>query len=297
MSDLSEHMPFKSPVMPKALPASAEIQFHCYPGISCFNACCKQADVTLGPYDIIRLKDALGMGSREFLAKHTVPFQMDADGTPGVKLKTTDEGVCLLLDEEKGCKVYADRPTVCRYYPVALLNIKQTGQPEPVQQYSLVQEDHCKGHEENRKLRIEDYRIEQGCQEYDEYNRDWYQLILKKKSSGPTVGKPPQTSLNLFFMASYDLDSFRRFVLSDKFQNTYDLPQSLYKELEQEDLALLQFAYRFLRQVLFGERSIPEREGAWEKRVAQRQEIWELRREAERARRLREEDEKYQGDL
>ncbi len=296
MSESNGNLPFKSAVMPKALNASTEIQFHCYPGISCFNACCKQADVTLGPYDIIRLKDALGMTSREFLAQHTVPFQMDADGTPGVKLKTTDEGVCLLLDGEKGCGVYEHRPTVCRYYPVALLNIKQTGSPEPMQQYSLVQEDHCKGHEEVRKLRIEDYRIEQGCQEYDEYNRDWYQLILKKKSTGPTVGKPPQTSLSLFFMASYDLDSFRRFVLSDKFRNTYDLPQSLYAELEQEDLALLRFAYRFLRQVLFGERSIPEREGVWEQRVAQRQEVWELRRKAEQARRLQEEDEKYKGD-
>ena len=40
-----------------------------------------------------------------------------------------------------------------------------------------------------------------------------YQIILKKRSAGPTVGKPPEMTFHLFFMASYDLDRFRRAVI------------------------------------------------------------------------------------
>jgi len=297
MTEQKPELPFSSAVMPEVLDEASEIRFRCYKGISCFNACCKAADVTLAPYDIVRLKRRLGMSSTDFLAEYTVPFQMDADGTPGVKLKTTDEGACLLLDGDAGCSVYSDRPTVCRYYPVAPLSMRPKGESDTSQHYSLVREEHCKGHLEDRTLTIAEYRKEQECQEHDELNREWYQLILKKKSAGPTVGRPPQSSLNVFFMASYDLDTFRRFVLSDKFRGTYDLPETFYAEVEQDELALLKFSYRFLRQVLFGEHTIPEQPGAWDKRVAQRQEVWDARRQAEMALRQKAEDEKYKGNL
>jgi hypothetical protein len=295
MKDRKPQMPFQSPVRPEALDDGTEIRFRCYKGISCFNVCCKNADVTLAPYDIVRLKRRLGMTSTDFLSKHTVPFQMDAHGTPGVKLKTTDEGACLLLGDGEGCSVYSDRPTVCRYYPVALLALREKGSPEAKQQYSLVRESHCRGHDEERRISIAEYRAEQRCERYDDLNREWYQLILKKNSAGPTVGRPPLQSLQLFFMASYDLDTFRRFVLSDKFRATYVLPEALYAEVKESDEALLKFAFRFLRQVLFGDRSIQEGPNAWERRVNERKEVWDARRRMEIGRRQEAEDEKY-GD-
>ena len=228
MTDTKFDIPFKSPNIPAALTADTKIRFRCHKGISCFNACCKQADVTLAPYDILRLKRRLGLTSAEFIKQYTVPFQMDQDGLPGVKLKTQDNGTCLQLNGDAGCGVYEDRPTVCRYYPVALLALREKGASQAEERYSLVREDHCKGHEEDREISIADYRAEQGCAEYDERNREWYQLILKKKSAGPTVGRPPQASLQLFFMASYDIDNFRRFVLSDSFRRTYVLPDGFY---------------------------------------------------------------------
>jgi len=293
MTDTKFDIPFKSPAVPEALSPDTKIRFRCYKGISCFNACCNQADVTLAPYDILRLKRRLGMSSTEFLKQYTVPFQMDQDGTPGVKLKTTDTGACLQLDGDAGCGVYTDRPTVCRYYPVAILALREKGASSAEERYSLIEEAHCKGHDEDREITIADYREEQGCGPYDEKNREWYQLILKKKSAGPTVGRPPQTSLNLFFMASYDIDTFRRFVLSDNFRRTYALPDGLFAEMEQDDEALLAFSYRFLRQVLFGEHTIQEAANAWEQRVEQRKEVWDLRREAELRRREEAEDQKY----
>jgi len=294
MTDREPKLPFESAVMPEVLDEDTEIRFRCYKGISCFNACCKSADVTLAPYDIIRLKRRMGMTSTDFLAKHTVPFQMDQDGLPGVKLKTRDDGTCLQLDGEAGCSVYEDRPTVCRYYPVALLTLREKGSSQAEERYALVKEDHCKGHEEDRQIRVGDFRAEQGCAEYDQRNREWYRLILKKRSAGPAVGKPPPVSLKLFFMASYDVDNFRHFVLSDGFRRTYVLPDGLYARLEGDDEALLSFGYRFLRQVLFGERTIEEVANAWAQRVENRRQVWEARRQAERERRMAEEDRKYQ---
>ena len=237
--------------------------------------------MTLAPYDVIRLQKRLGMNSEEFLKAHTVPFQLDADGVPGIKMRTDDEGACLFLDGEKGCSVYGDRPTVCRYYPVALLNMREKDSYEAKRQFSLVKEAHCKGHEEPREITLRDYRKEQGVEEYDEFNQSWYELILKKKSGGPGVGKPNDMSLQLFFMASFNFDMLRRFVMSDNFKATYDLPEETYAEAADDDIALMKLGNKLMRQALFGEKAIPEKSGAWEKRVEERKEVWEARAKAE----------------
>lgn len=281
MSDEKFDIPFKSPTLPAMLTAESKIRFSCHKGISCFNACCKRADVTLAPYDIVRLKQRLGMDSETFLQQHAVPFEMDHDGVPGLKLKTDDDGACLLLDGENGCSVYEDRPTVCRYYPLGLLSMREKDSTEASEQYSLIREDHCKGHDEDRELTVAEYRDEQGCAEFDDMNREWYRLILKKKSAGPAVGRPPKTSLQLFFMASYNTDMFRKFVLSDNFKASYDLPESAYEEVATDDVALLDLGYRLLRQALFGEKALAEQQGVWEKRVNERKDVWDARTKAE----------------
>lgn len=278
--DFKFDLPNKSPVAPVRLELDDELKFRCYRGISCWNKCCARADVTLTPYDIIRLKDHLGMDSSEFLKKHTVPYQLDAHGVPGLKLRTDDDGACLFVREE-GCSVYENRPTACRYYPSGLLAMKSITEKADERHFVLVREDHCMGHKEDHYQTIGEYRTEQGVEIYDDMNDDWYRIILKKKSSGPTIGKPSELSLQLFFMASYDLDRFRRFVMSDSFVKMYDLTDDEYEALEQDDIKLLQFGYQLMKQVFFGEMSIKEREGAWEKRLEERREILEYRRQAE----------------
>jgi len=289
-------IPFRSRVVPKILEDDAEIRFRCYQGVSCFNACCRKADVMLTPYDLVRLKGNLGIGGSELLRRYTLPFELDADKVPGVKLRTDDDGACLFLTEE-GCSVYPDRPTACRYYPVAHLALRPKDSPTERHHYALIKEDLCKGHEEGRRLSIRDYRKEQGLEIYDEMNREWFQLILKKKSAGPAVGKPPELSLHLYFMACFDHERFRRFVMSDSFKQSYTLPKSSYEELANDDVALIKFGFRFLRQVLFGERSLQEREDVWNERYQRRKELFELRKQAEIARAQKKEDDKHEDGV
>ncbi len=280
MSENTFELPHNSPVEPTRLELEDSIKFKCHKGISCWNECCSRADVSLAPYDIIRMKTHLKIDSSEFLKNYTVPFEIDAHGIPGIKLRTTDDGACLFMNED-GCSIYEDRPTACRYYPSGLLSMRALGKSEDERHFLLVKEPHCKGHDEDREITIADYRKEQVVEEFDELNRDWYRIILKKKSTGPTIGAPSDMSLQLFFMASYDIDRFRRFVSSDSFKNMYDLSDEEFASFENNDTELMQFGFRLMKQVLFGELSIKEREGAYDKRAEERKEILAYRKQAE----------------
>ncbi|MEW8505534.1 MAG: YkgJ family cysteine cluster protein [Candidatus Thiodiazotropha sp.] len=279
MSDRFD-IPFKSSFIPSVVEPDAKIGFNCHKDISCFNACCKQADIQLTPYDVLRLKDNLGLSVSDFLKRHTVPFKMDKDGLPGVKLRTEHEGACMFIDEH-GCSVYKDRPTACRYYPIGQMVMREAGSLEDQARYFLIREEYCKGHREVRESSVDDYRKEQEVEIYDQLNRDWLQLMLMKNSAGPSIGRPSDTSLQFFFMCSYDMDRLRRFVLSDAFKASYDLDEGFYRTMESEDLALMQFGTRLLKQVLFGDVTIPVREHAAEKRIEARKEILDMRRKAE----------------
>ncbi len=257
-----------SPVTPTTLEGTAALQFQCRKGIACWNACCSNIDISLTPYDIVRLKQHLELSSSEFLNRYTVPYEMEKDGIAGVKLRPVDGGTACRFMTDAGCGVYADRPTACRYYPVALLSMRKQDESVDRQYYAIVREDHCLGHQEPRTQTIDEYRAEQGLPEYDDLAHGWRQLILKKKSSGPTVGKPSKRSLELFFMTCYDIDRFRSFVASDSFSGIYDLPADELHAMLLDDVTLLQFGFRFLRQVLFGEMTIPMRAESVEQRRA-----------------------------
>lgn len=266
---MSEPSPFPaSPVVPAALEGSASLQFRCRKGIACWNACCSNIDIALTPVDVIRLKQRLDLSSSEFLREYTVPYEMEKDGIAGVKLKPVEGGTACRFMRPEGCSVYEDRPTACRYYPVALLAMRRQGESFDRQSYAIVREDHCLGHQEPDTQTIDEYRAGQGIVAYDEAAHGWRQLILKKKSSGPTIGKPSRRSLELFFMACYDVDRFRSFVASDAFSAMFDIPPEELHEALADDIALLQFGWRFLRQVLFGESTIALRAEALEERRA-----------------------------
>jgi len=280
MSNNEFELPHNSPVEPTRLELDDKIKFRCHKDISCWNQCCSRADVSLAPYDIIRMKKNLNIDSSEFLNKYTVPFEIDAHGIPGIKLRTTDDGACLFMTDE-GCSVYEDRPTACRYYPSGLLSMRALGKSDDEQHFLMIKEPHCKGHEEDREITIADYRKEQVVEEFDELNRDWYRIILKKKSTGPTIGAPSDMSLQLFFMASYDVDRFRRFVMSDSFKNMYTITDEEFASFEKDDVELMKFGFTLMKQVLFGEMAIKEREGAYDKRAEERKDILAYRKQAE----------------
>jgi Fe-S-cluster containining protein len=277
-----EESPFAgSPVIPEQFDEDHVIKFRCYKGIECFNACCRDIDITLTPYDILRLKQRLGITSTEFLAQYTYPFEFGKNSIAGVKMLPVEGGTECRFMTEEGCSVYQDRPTACRYYPVGLLSLRRADENFDRSSYALVKEDHCKGHLEEREITIRDYRKEQGLEEYDEKGRGWRQLVLKMKSAGPAIGKPSQASLQFFFMACYDLDRFREFVKSEGFNATFDIDEATRTALCEDDVALLDFGVAMIKQIMFGEETIARKVDAYDQHIARRKEATRLRAEAE----------------
>lgn len=272
-TNLISDSPFSgSPVMPEMLEGDKVIQFQCRKGIDCWNACCSNIDISLTPVDILRLSRRLGISTTEFLVQYTFPYELEPNGIAGVKFKPVENGSACQFMRPEGCDVYTDRPTACRYYPVALLSMRRSDEYTDRNAYALVKEPHCHGHNEPRQLTIEEYRQEQGLVEYDELARGWRQLVLKKKSSGPVVGAPSKRSLQLWFMACYDHDRFRDFIASTAFNEAYDIPWDEMQKILSTDTELMLFAFRFLRQTMFGEESIVMRADALDKRLARKRE-------------------------
>ena len=269
MSNLPDNAaPAISPILPVQLGLDENFQFRCRKGIACFNKCCENIDILLTPYDIVRLKKRLGVSSREFIDSYTTDFAMDGQGTPGLKLATKPGSASCINLTPEGCGVYEDRPAACRYYALGLVSMRKKDSPTDEDSYFVVKEEHCLGHQEPVMQTVRDYRRDQGVDLYDEINREWRQIILKKRSSGPTVGKPSERSFELFFLASYDIDGFRKFIAGAGFGEVFELDSSFRQELLHDDVKLLKFAFRLLKQVLFGERTIPLRPDAVQKRSA-----------------------------
>jgi hypothetical protein len=66
------------------------------------------------------------------------------------------------------------------------------------------------------------------------------------------------------------MDRFREFLQTPGFTEIFDTEAIGIDTLLEDEEALLGFAMRFLRQVLFGEMSIPQRAGARERRLEKR---------------------------
>jgi hypothetical protein len=197
----------------------------------------------------------------------------------------------------EGCGVYPDRPAACRYYALGMMSVRKKGSPVDEDAWFVVKEAHCLGHEEPNEQTVREYRIEQGVDKYDEANREWRRIVLKKRSAGPAVGRPSQRSFELFFLASYDLDGFRAFVASGGFRKTFELSDEEIVRLVANEDELLQFAFRFLKQVLFGEKTIPVREAAAAARMARIREKAKRMAEQSAEERARQQDEFYQSLL
>jgi Fe-S-cluster containining protein len=135
-----------------------EFTFGCHPGVSCFNCCCSDVNIFLSPYDVMRLKQRLGMTSGEFLDRYALlPVQREMR-TPVVLLRMNDDDAktCPFL-EDAGCGVYADRPWPCRMYPVGLAAQKDTADGWRGDRfYFLMEEEGCRGFREATRWSVKD---------------------------------------------------------------------------------------------------------------------------------------------
>jgi Fe-S-cluster containining protein len=238
-------------IPPVRLSLKNQFKFRCHPGISCFTRCCRGINIMLTPYDILRLKKRLGISSEEFLKIYTVPQLLEKTDLPVVTLRLLDDSdnSCPFVRED-GCLVYDDRPTTCRYYPlgVAALSHQQGADDEGF--YFLIDEPHCRGFEEDKVWSVETWRRDQGVDVHDDLNAEWTDLLVRKRSFPKSVELTEQ-SKQMFFMASYNIDQFRRFVFESSFLKRHPQAAETVERIREDEIALMQFGLRWLKGLLF----------------------------------------------
>ena len=263
------------PVQPVKLTKEDRFCFSCHKGVSCWNKCCYGHDITLTPFDILRLSRHLEIKPAEFLKIFTVPAMWEGADLPIAKLRVQGAdgtGPCVFLDEEEGCTVYENRPVNCRYYPLGLAAIKMKGTEQAEDFFFLVRESHCKGHEEPKEQTLGAFREEQGIEEYDQQNAGWIELLMKTTSwrvlGGPYMKPIDKRTQQMFFMATTDVETFRRFVFETKFLQTYDIDEEMQRKIKRNDEALLQLAFDWLHTIIFNDHRVPMKDSVMQDAIA-----------------------------
>ena len=226
-------------------------KFNCTPNISCFNACCRDLNQFLFPYDIIRLKRHFGITSNAFLNTYTATHTGPETGLPVVTLrpKNSSDLTCPFVSQ-KGCMVYQNRPASCRMYPLAraISRHRETGRLQ--EHFARIEESHCRGHESSHAWIPEEWMSAQGLNEYNRVNDQMMVLISLKHQIHPEPLDLIMT--RMFYTACYDIDTFRDHIRNDDWGHILTFGHTQRKRLMKDDLALLEFGLKWIQTKLTG---------------------------------------------
>lgn len=230
-------------------------RFSCHKNISCFNKCCTDVNIFLTPYDIIRLKNRLGISSQEFLDKFTILPIDENQNHPVVMLKMKDdaEKSCPFVGSE-GCTVYKDRPWSCRMFPLGVASPKVNGKDEAEDFYFLIEEPVCQGYREQKEQSVSEWMESQDVEDYSRMGNLFKEISLhdyfkEKKQLTPA-------KLEMFYTVCYNIDKFREFVFESTFLDRFDVEEETVGEIKKDDEELLKFGFDWLRFALFGEKTM-----------------------------------------
>jgi len=228
-------------------------RFECGKSLDCFTHCCADVVIVLTPYDVLRLKRALGMDSTGFLEKFTISPFVKEQKIPAVILKMDPETKRCPFVTGEGCSVYGNRPWACRMYP---LGVAEPRNPSPADRsfHFLVREDLCHGHERGETYTVREWLDGQGIEEYEAMGASFKDLMLS--SMWDKDDALPADKMDMYYMSCYDLDRFRRFVFETRFLTLFEVDEARVEAMRTDDAELLEFAMQWLRFSLFGEKTM-----------------------------------------
>lgn len=220
-------------------------RFSCSAKVPCFNECCRDLNQFLTPYDILRLKNRLGISSGVFLERCTTQHTGPESGFPVVTLKTSQSSElrCPFVTP-RGCSVYEDRPSSCRTYPLARMASRSRETGSITEQYVLIKEAHCLGFQQDKVWTAQEWIKDQGAEIYNEMNDMLMEIISLKNRFRP--GPLDMKSRHFFHTACYDLDAFRTQT------DNLNIDADTLALIKSSDVELLKFGIQWVRQMLFG---------------------------------------------
>jgi len=231
--------------------------FSCHSGLTCFMTCCRNVDMFLFPYDIIRLKNSLGIDSETFLKNHILIVRGNNPYFPSLMLKLMDDEAksCPFLTDA-GCSVYKDRPSSCRTYPLERAVDRNPEGNEPDDYYFLTDHPYCLGHKETQLFSVSEWIRNQQIDIFNVINDLWTEIesvFMSNPWKGEGSGGPKQ---QLAFMVCYNIDTFRNFVATHRLLDQFRLDKDQKKRIQIDDVELLKFGFQWLKLVLTGKSNL-----------------------------------------
>lgn len=233
----------------KRLKTEDSFTFACNKELECFNKCCRDINLFLTPYDILRIKRRLGITSQEFLKIYTIPLFPEEIGHPVILMKMIpDETKNCPFVSPAGCMIYDDRPWSCRSFP--LEPVSEDGDPE----FEIVTRDFCVGFGKGKSHSIRKWRDTQNISFYEEINNEWKTVTYNSNFGDKDLLHG--NSRDIFFLGSYNIDEFRDLVLKGDFLKYFDIDKKTVKIIRTNETELLKFGFKWIRHVLFGENTL-----------------------------------------
>ncbi|MGR0481793.1 MAG: YkgJ family cysteine cluster protein [Candidatus Electronema sp. V4] len=236
----------------RPMSGSDTFRFACHSGVACFNECCRQLDLALTPYDVLRLKNRLKLDSGVFLERYVIVEWEEGMRFPHCYLNTADDdrSSCVFVSGQ-GCGVYDDRPSACRAYPAGR-GASRRVDGAVAEQYVLMREPHCLGFAAGPAQTVPEYFQAQGLADYNRYNDQLLQLLHHPQVRAGF--RPNRAQADQFILALYNLDLFRREVMTGQIKMKQPLSPMEFRSLSAgDDRALLLLAVRWLMQEYFNE--------------------------------------------
>ncbi len=230
--------------------------FRCHPEVSCFNKCCRNLNLFLYPYDVLRLREVLGMSSGEFIDTHVDVVLRPESFFPEVLLRMADnkEKTCPFLTEA-GCTVYQGRPDACRTFPVEQGVAFDENGKKPRMIHFFKPPDFCMGQHEEQVWSTETWAKDQEAVQYNKMTTLWAELKGMFRVD-PWAGEGPDgRRAKMAFMATYNVDSFREFVFESSFLKRYKVKADVLKKIRKDDTELMKFGFIWIKAYLFGVKS------------------------------------------
>jgi Fe-S-cluster containining protein len=234
-----------------------QFQFQCTSDVACFNACCRDLNQFLTPYDILRLKIHLGLRSGEFIEKYTTQHIGPETGLPVLILSPVRNAdlQCPFVTA-CGCSVYVDRPSSCRVYPVARAISRNRKTGKVSEHFALIREPHCLGFQRSKIQTVRQWLKAQALGAYNQLNDMFLEIISLKNRYRP--GPLDLRSKLIFHIALYDLDAFREQILHNSLVEDLNLDPGLLEVLKNDEVELLKFGHRYVKEQIFGEKDASE---------------------------------------
>jgi len=218
------------------LTENSPFNFACHEALPCFTQCCKDVNIYLTPYDTLRLRQALRIGSSEFLGKYTRSFLSKVGNIPVVQLLMDPQTLCCPFVAEEGCRVYENRPWACRMFPLDLSSTNA--------QFRLIAgKERCKGLSERSRGTVRDWLQCQGVLEYAEMDTEFQSVVPQ----GFKPGAPMNEGLGRVLFIAYDLDRFAELLKDGRFLIFHEVDDEMVSLVRKDMKELLRLAFRYIR--------------------------------------------------